>query len=277
MQQRGLSQRRACSLLHLARSTARYQGRSPKAESELVERIRSLARKHLRFGYRRVGALLRRDGKPVNHKRVYRLWRREGLAVARPTKKKRGGRPKQERPLPATQPDQVWTVDFLQDRTASGQKLRLLTVTDEFSRESLAIEVGTSLTAIRVVETLARVIGERGTTPAYLRSDNGPEFVALALRGFLRGQGVATAYIEPGSPWQNAYAESFHSRFRDEFLEREVFHSTLDAQVRARIWQRWYNEERPHSSLEYQTPREFATRWRAEQNKKAGANMPVGT
>jgi transposase InsO family protein len=235
-----------------------------------VERIRNLACKHPRFGYRRVGALLRRDGMRVNHKRVYRLWRREGLTVPKRATKKRGARPKQERPLQATQPNQVWSVDFLQDRTTSGQKLRLLTVTDEFTRESLAIEVGMSLKAKRVVETLARVIAERGEAPAYLRSDNGPEFVALALRGFLRGRGVATAYIEPGSPWQNGFAESFHSRFRDEFLDREVFASTVEAQVRTRIWQRWYNEERPHSSLGYQTPREFATCRQTEQAKKAG-------
>jgi transposase InsO family protein len=168
-------------------------------------------------------------------------------------------------------------VDFLQDRTVSGQKLRLLTVTDEFTRESLAIVVGTSLTAKRVVATLAGVIAERGRAPAYLRSDNGPEFVALALRGYLRRQGVATAYIEPGSPWQNGFAESFHSRFRDEFLEREVFLGVIDAQVRTRLWRRWYNEERPHSSLGYQTPCEFAARWRAGQTEKAGANKHFGT
>jgi len=277
MQQRGLSQRRACTLLHLARSTARYQRCPREAEGELVERMRALARKHPRFGYRRVGALLRRNGQPINHKRVYRLWRKEGLAVPRPRPKKHGARPKQERPLPATQPDQVWTVDFLQDRTVSGQKLRLLTVTDEFTRESLAIEVGTSLKAARVVETLSRVIAERGTAPRYLRSDNGPEFVALALRGFLRGRGAVAAYIEPGSPWQNGFAESFHSRFRDEFLEREVFLGVVDAQVRTGIWRRWYNEERPHSSLGYQTPQEFAARWRAEQAEKAGANKHLGT
>lgn len=277
MQQRGLSQRRACALLQLSRSTARYQRRPRPAEGELVERIRSLATKHPCFGYRRVGVLLRRGGTPVNHKRVYRLWLREGLMLPRRATKKRGARPKQERPLPATGPNQVWTVDFLQERTASGQKLRMLTVTDEFTRESLAIEVGRSLTAQRVVQTLRQAIAERGTAPVHLRSDNGPEFVALALRGFLRSQGIATAYIEPGSPWQNGFAESFHSRFRDEFLERELFLSVVDAQVRTRIWQRWYNEERPHSSLGYQTPREFAARWRAVQDNKAGANKPVGS
>jgi putative transposase len=270
MQQRGLSQRRACSLLALARSTARYQPRFPKAESELVERIRTLASKHPRLGYRRVGALLRRQGQPVNPKRVYRLWRREGLAVPKRAPKKRGKRPKQKRPLSATQPDQVWTVDFLQDQTTSGQKLRLLTVTDEFTRESLAIEVGRSLTAKRVVETLTEVIAERGRAPEYLRSDNRPEFVAQALRGFLRGRGVTTSYIEPGSPWQNGFAESFPSRFRDEFLNREVFVSTVETAVRTRVWRRWYNEERPHSSLGYQTPSEFATRWRVEQGKRRG-------
>ena len=155
--------------------------------------------------------------------------------------------------------------------------LTILTVSDEFTRESLAIEVGTSLTAQRVVATLAGAIAERGRAPLYLRSDNGPEFVALALRGFLRGRGVTTAYIEPGSRWQNGFAESFHSRFRDEFLEREVFLGVVDAQVRTRIWRRWYNEERPHSRLGYQTPREFAARWQAEQAEKAGANKHFGT
>jgi transposase InsO family protein len=241
-----------------------------------VERIQQLARQHPRFGYRRVGVLLRRDGKPVNHKRVYRLWRREGLLVPQRPKKKRGARPKQERPCSATEPNQVWTVDCLHDQTAKGQKLRLLTVTDEFTRESLAIEVGVSLTAKRVVETLSGVIAEGGTAPSYLRSDNGPEFMALALRGDLRRQGVATAYIEPGRPWQNGFAESFHSRFRDEFLDREVFASVVEAQLRTRLWRRWYNEERPHSSLGYQTPGEFAARWRTEQGKQAGANKHLG-
>jgi putative transposase len=277
MQQRGLSQRRACALLGLARSTARYLNRSGQAQGELVERIRSLAKKHPRFGYRRVGALLRRDGQPVNHKRLYRLWRKEGLALPRPKKKKRAARPKQERPLPATRPDQVWTVDFLEDRTGKGQKLRLLTITDEFTRESLAIEIAPRMPALAVAATLARVIAERGAAPLYLRSDNGPEFIAGALRGFLHQQGVATAYIEPGSPWQNGYAESFHSRFRDEFLNAEVFLSVVDAQVRTRIWRRWYNEERPHSSLGYQTPREFAANWRKAQTEEAGANKHLGT
>lgn len=168
-------------------------------------------------------------------------------------------------------------MDFLQDRTVKGQKLRLLTVTDEFTRESLAIEIAPRMSAAVVAATLARVIGERGAAPLYLRSDNGPEFIAGALRGFLQQQEVATAYIEPGSPWQNGYAESFHSRFRDEFLNAEVFVSVVDAQVRSGIWRRWYNEERPHSSLGYQTPREFAANWRKAQSEKAGANKHLGT
>jgi putative transposase len=236
MQRRGLSQRRACTLLCLARSTARYQRRPREAEGE-----------------------------------------GEGLAVPRPLKKKRGAQPKQERPLPATRPNQVWTVDFLEDRTVSGQKLRVLTITDECTRESLAIEIAARMPATAVAATVSRVIAERGVAPGYLRSDNGLEFMAGALRGFLHQQGVATAYIERGSPWQNGLAESFHSRLRDEFLNAEVFLSVVEDQVRAGIWRCWYNEERPHGRLGYQRPREFTARWRAEHAQATGTNMLVGT
>ena len=235
--------------------------------------------KHSRFGYRRAHALLRREGSAVNHKRVYRLWRREGLLVRRRTKKKLPAAvARQERPFAAERPDNVWCVDFLEDRTLAGRKLRFLSVTDEFTRESLALEVDTSITAERVSAVLKKVILERGDcAPAYLRCDNGPEFIALALRGFLHRAGVATAYIEPGSPWQNGFAESFHGRFRDEFLDQEVFVSALDAQVRTQAWRRFYNEERPHSSLGYQTPSEFAACWRAGNHKTAETNFYTGT
>jgi putative transposase len=204
-----------------------------------VERLRALAVKHPRFGYRRIGILLRRAGEGVNPKRVYRRWKKEGLAVCRLTKKQRGARPSQERALAAQRPNEVWTVDFLEDRTGDGQKLGLLTVTDEFTRESLAIEVGRRLPAVKGAATLEQVIGERGTAPAYLRSDNGPEFLAQVRRGCLQRAGVQTAYIEKGQPWQNGYAESFHSRLRDEFLNGEVFLSLVDAQVRVGVWRRW--------------------------------------
>jgi putative transposase len=242
-----------------------------------VERLQELAMKHPRFGYRRIGILLRRAGERVNVKRVYRLWKREGLGVRRSPKKQRRAEPPQQRTIEARQPNAVWTVDFLEDRTVSGQKLRILTVTDEFTRESLAIEVARSLPAVQVAASLEQVIRERGTAPAYLRSDNGPEFVAQGLRSCLQRAGVQTAYIEKGKPWQNGYAESFHSRFRDEFLNGEVFLSVVDAQVRAGVWRRWYNEERPHSSLGYQTPQEFAIGWLAGQGEATGTNIAHGS
>ena len=152
----------------------------------------------------------------------------------------------------------------------------MLTVTDEFTRESLGIEVGLSLTAEKVVGALTPIIAKRGA-PGHVRSDNGPEFIALALRGFLHRSGVKTAYIEPGSPWQNGFAESFHSRFRDEFLNEEVFVSLTEAQVRVETWRRWYNAERPHSSLGYKTPREFAECWKEDSPKVAETNTPAGT
>jgi transposase InsO family protein len=202
--------------------------------------------------------LIRREtGQPLNPKRVYRLWKRAGLAVRRRVKKKRLSGPKQERPACATHPNHVWTVDFIQDQTMTGRKLRFLTVTDEFTRESLAIEVNLSLPAEKVKATLDKVITEQ-CAPRFLRCDNGPEFIALLLRGYLVGKGVKTAYIDPGSPWQNGFAESFHSRLRDEFLSQEVFLSVADARVRVGIWRKWYNEARPNSSLGYKTPKEFA-------------------
>lgn len=273
---RKCSERRACRLVCLPRQTARYVARKRDDEAGLVERLREIGAKHRRFGYRRAHVLLKRDGVAVNHKRVHRLWKREGLSVKRRIKKKRLAGPKQERTTSAEYPNHVWTVDFVQDQTLSGRKLRMLTVTDEFTRESLGIEVGLSLTAEKVVGALAPIIAKRGA-PGHLRSDNGPEFIALALRGFLQRSGIKTAYIEPGSPWQNGFAESFHSRFRDEFLNGEVFLSQKEAQVRVEVWRKWYNTERPHSSLGYKTPNEFADQCRECSQKVAETNTTIGT
>lgn len=301
---RKCSERRACRLVCLPRQTARYIARKREGEAALVERLQEIGEKHRRFGYRRAHALVRREGQKVNHKRVHRLWKREGLSVKRRIKKRRLVEPKQERPTSAEYPNHVWTVDFVQNQTISGRKLRMLTVTDEFTRESLGIEVGLSLTSEKVVGVLAPIFTKRGA-PGHLRSDNGPEFIALILRGFLHRSGVKTAYIEPGSPWhtqlhcggathnfivvvQNGFAESFHSRFRDEFLNGEVSHMRSmwagevflpqkDAQVRVETWRRWYNTERPHSSLGYKTPNEFADQCRECSQKVAKTNTPIGT
>lgn len=168
------------------------------------------------------------------------------------------------RPHAAMRPHQVWAYDFVHDKCNQGHKLRFLTITDEFTRQSLAVVAATSIQSRHVIEVLERLFVEHGA-PQYLRSDNGPEFVSKAVQQWLKAQGVQTAYIEPGCPWQNGFAESFHSRFRDECLDREWFHNVREARVLAESYRRYYNEERPHSSLNYMTPFEFGAQWRQER------------
>jgi transposase InsO family protein len=257
------SQRQACRFVGLSRSTARYQVRPKPDEAALVERLKQFARKKRRRGYRLAHRDLQRTGVAVNHKRVYRLWKREGLSVPpRRSRKRIRNRCSTPRALVADCPNAVWCLDFVEDRTLSGGKLRILCVTDEFTRESLAIETGSSFRSERVCSVLEGLIRSRGV-PAALRMDNGPEFVA---------------YIEPGKPWQNGFAESFMARLRDEFLDGEVFQSVLEAQVRLGGWRRYWNEERLHSSLGYQTPAEFTARWSADGMKnKAETKALAGT
>jgi transposase InsO family protein len=232
-----------------------------------VERLTEFARKRRRRGYRLAHQELRRAGVLVNHKRVYRLWRREGLSVpARRSRKRIRNVSPPLRAVTADAPNQVWCLDFVEDRTLPGSKLRMLCVADEFTRESLALEVGCSFRSERVCAVLEQLVIERGK-PGALRMDNGPEFVTLALRGLCHRRSIDSAYIEPGKPWQNGFAESFISRLRDEFLDGEVFLSVLDAQVRLGLWRRYYNEERLHSSLGYQTPAEFAARWAVQRSE----------
>jgi transposase InsO family protein len=268
------SQRQACRFVGLSRSTARYHVRPRADEADLVERLKEFARKRRRRGYRLAHRDLRRTGMVVNHKRVYRLWRREGLAV--PPRRRSRKRVRGTAPPPlvvAHRPNRVWCLDFIEERTLGGTKLRILCVTDEFTRESLAIEAGGSFRGERVCSVLEALIVVRGA-PGALRMDiigasrrNGPEFVALALRGLCHRRRIEPAYITPGKPWQNGFAESFHARLRDEFLDGEAFLSVLDAQVRLGLWRRYYNEERLHSSLAYRTPSEFAALWAAEGTK----------
>jgi len=257
----GLCERQACRLVGVNRSTARYQPH-PRDDAPLAERLRKLARRKKRYGYRRAWATLRRAGERINHKRVYRVWRNEGLSLKnRPSRKRvRSGA---SVPCQATHPNHVWTYDFIHDACSSGRKLKLLTLLDEFTRESLAIEVGTSIRAERVVEVLQPLFEQRGR-PEFLRSDNGPEFVARKLQAWLAEAGTQTHYIEPGSPWQNGFAESFHSRLRDECLSGELFATVAEARVLTELWRREYNQERPHSSLGYRTPVEFRLAWEAE-------------
>jgi putative transposase len=270
--ERGLSERRACTLVGLQRSSQRYQPR-PARDPTVAARIGELAREHPRYGYRRIWALLRREGRPVNQKRVRRLWRQARLQVRparrRPRRRKADTQQQDVSPTQAQHPGHVWTYDFVQDATLKGTVLRMLTVLDEFTRECLAIQVATTLPAERVIAVLARLFQAAGA-PHYLRSDNGPEFIALALRFWLLQQQTATLYIEPGCPWQNGYGESFNGTLRDECLNLHAFASVVEAQVQVEVFRRHYNEERPHSRLGYRTPAEFKRDWLASQSPAVG-------
>ena len=255
-----ISQRRGCRLIAQPRSTQRQQPRRDDSEALLVRRILELVRERPRFGYRRIAALLRGEGWHLNVKRVYRLWRQQGLKVPQKRRKRRRlglaahGCGRQS----AEWIDHVWAWDFIHDRTVDGRPLKWLSIVDEFTRECLALEVGGRFASPEVLEVLSGSFGSRGT-PSNLRSDNGPEFIAKAIRAWLSQAGVQTWYIEPGAPWENGYAESFHSRLRDEFLAREEFTSVVEARMLGGQWRRDYNEVRPHSALEYRTPTEFAS------------------
>jgi len=255
---RRLSCRRACVLLGVPRSTLDYRVRRAERDARLLTELRRLARRHPRYGYRRIWALLRRAGRGINAKRVYRLWRLGGLTLPRrrPRRKLRTGA--RVTPL-AERPNAVWTYDFIHDAAGNGRRFKCLTVVDEYTRECLAITVDRSLPARRVLEVLGHLVARYGP-PRYLRSDNGPEFIARRIRRWLTHAGIATAYIDPGKPWQNGVGESFHSRFRDECLDREWFHTPQEARVLIEQYRRQYNEARPHSSLGYHTPAEIGAR-----------------
>lgn len=261
VQQGGCSQRKACALVRTARSTVRYVRRERDDEAALRKRIRRLSTKHKRYGCRRIAAMLKREGWQVNKKRVHRLWKEEGLQRKRKRKPKRARGPSAGLPTKAEYPNHVWTYDFIEDRTERGGKLRMLCILDEFTRECLAIRVGRSIGARQVIATLEWLFILHGA-PAYLRSDNGPEFIAKALRSWLEERGPKTLYITPGSPWENPYIESFHGKFRDECLNMHVFTDGRHAQDVIEHWRNEYNELRPHSSLNYMTPAEFAAHCR---------------
>ena len=228
-------------------------------ERRLIARLQELVRERPRYGYRFMVAILRREGWRVNRKRVFRLWQQEGFQVPRKQRKKRrlgsraGGCVRRR----AEHKDHVWAWDFVFDRTANGRSLKWLSIVDEYTRECLALEVDRGMTSEDVLDVLRDLFVIRGV-PKHIRSDNGPEFIAQAIRQFLSAAGVGTLYIEPGSPWQNGYAESFHSRLRSELLDAEIFENVRQAQALAAAWQSDYNHYRPHSSLDYQTPAEFA-------------------
>jgi putative transposase len=254
--QLGCSQRRACQLVDSARSTIRYQRRRRGDDEGLRTRLRELAAQRPSVGYRRLHILLRREGIVVNHKRVERMYRAEGLAVRRRTRKSL--RPiRRGRPAPPQRANEQWALDFLHDALASGRKLRVLSVIDVFTREALALEVDTSLPGSRVVRVLDRLLGER-ERPVQLVLDNGPELISRALEGWAHQHAVTLHFIDPGKPIQNAHCESFHGRLRDECLNEHWFLGLDDARRSVETWRQDYNQERPHSALGYQTPIEFA-------------------
>ena len=253
--QRGLSERRACMLLTVARSALHYRSRLMERDAPIVSAMKELSAQYPRYGYRRIHVFLERDGFRMSTDKAHRLWKLSGLQVPR---KRPRRRPSASRPRPKapTMANQVWAYDFVFDACANGQQLKCLTVVDEYTRESLAIDVSGSIRSGRVIEVLARLISERGE-PAVLRSDNGPEFVSKALLRWAVANRLETALIEPGKPWQNGTNESFNGKFRDECLAMEWFRNRNEAKVVIETWRRHYNEVRPHSSLGQQTPAAF--------------------
>ena len=255
----GVSERRACKMLHQPRSTHRYVAKIKDDEHAIVKCMHQFVRRWPRFGYRRIHALLRRSGFRINRKRTYRLWKKEGFKVPRMQRKKRrlgisGNGIMRRR---AESINDVWCWDFIHDRDERGRPLRWLLIEDEFTREGLVLEVERGMKSNDVLDMLTELMLIRGV-PRHIRSDNGPEFIATAIRRFIDQAGIETLYIEPGAPWQNGYAESFAGRLRDELLNAELFADLREAKALSTMWRNDYNHRRPHSSLGYQTPAEFA-------------------
>lgn len=251
---RGVKSRRACWIVGVSKA-APYRKPRPDRNARLKERLAEIARPGT--GYRQAWMSLRSEFAPLNPKRVHRLWKELKLGLKAKCRKRRTGK---SVPTKASRPNEVWSLDFVHDSCMNGTRLKILGVVDEFTRECLALEAGTSIKSRSVQAVLALLTEERGA-PAYLRSDNGPEFVARSLALWLAKEGVESRFIEPGSPWQNGFAESFNSRLRAEFLNAEAFLNLADAQVKSAVFRRFYNEERPHSSLGGRTPAQAAREW----------------
>jgi transposase InsO family protein len=265
MEKFSVSERFACTVLGQHRSTQRKKPAGRLDEEALTSDIIRLASRYGRYGYRRITAMLRSEGWTVNAKRVERIWRREGLKVPQKQQKKgrlwlNDGSCVRLRP---ERPNHVWSYDFVEDRTHDGKKFRMLNIVDEFTRECLAIRIDRKLNSTDVIDVLSDLFILRGV-PGHVRSDNGPEFIARAVREWIVAVGAKTAFIEPGSPWENGYCESFNSKLRDELLNGEIFYSLAEAKVIIEAWRRYYNTERPHSSLGYKPPAPEAIAWPAK-------------
>lgn len=260
-------------LLQVARSTLGYESRMERRDAPLIERMKTLALENSRCGYRRVRVLLGREGIALSWARAHRLWRKAGLSLPRrrPRRRLRRGEP---RPMATSLPNEVWAYDFIFDRCTNGDVIACLTIVDEGSRECLAIDVAGRIRSRRVIEILKQLVAERGA-PRHLRSDNGPEFLAYAVQDWLREAQIATAYIQPGKPWQNGLNESVNGRLRDECLNAERFANRTEAAVLIEQFRRRYNEHRPHSSLGYRTPIE--ARWLPWKDRRPGRSEPKPT
>ncbi|MCP1167678.1 IS3 family transposase [Limimaricola litoreus] len=269
------SERFACRVLGQHRSTQRKTPRGRADEDALTANIIALAGQFGRYGYRRITALLREAGWAVNVKRVERIWRREGLKV--PQKQPKKGRlwlgDGSCIRLRPERPNRVWSYDFVESRTHDGRKFRMLNVVDEFTRECLAIRIDRKLNSTAVIDVLTDLFILRGV-PSHVRSDNGPEFIAKAVRGWIDAVGAKTAFIEPGSPWENGYCESFNSKLRDELLDGEIFYSLSEARVVIEAWRVHYNTARPHSSLGYRPPVPAAVQWPSNEGGSPPPNAP---
>ena len=254
---RDYSQRRACQLVGISRSSARYQPVPKPEEMVFREQVRQLAYQHPGYGYRRIAVILRREGSQVNHKRVQRIWQAEGLQLPRRKPRKRRCGPRGEVIHKAQYRNHVWSYDFLEEHTVRGKRLRILAVIDEFTRECLALLMDRSITSNEVVDLLDWLFLAYGK-PDFLRSDNGPELVAYKVQDWLAEQGCQTIYISPGSPWENAYIESFIGKFRKECVDRYLFYTMKEARAIIKDWRNEYNQYRPHSALGYLPPSAFA-------------------
>ncbi len=265
--QRGLSERRACTLLNVARSALHYRSAMAQKDEPVIQQMRELSAQYPRYGYRRIQVFMQRAGEQLSADRTYRLWAKAGLQVPRkrPRRRVASTRPRAQMP---TMANQVWAYDFVFDACANGQQLKCLTVVDEYTRECLAIDVAGSIRSNRVIEVLSQLISVRGA-PQTLRSDNGPEFVSRALLRWALKNDLGMALIDPGKPWQNGTAESFNGKFRDECLSMEWFRVRQEAKAVIESWREHYNHVRPHSSLANMTPSEF--RRKCNSTIKTGA------
>lgn len=255
-----ISERRACQLVGLSRTVLNYVSSERPENESLQQRIIELAQTRRRFGYRRIGALLRREGRKANHKRVFRLYQEAGLAVKR-RRKRHGVAVERENLTRPSKPNEVWSMDFVSDALAGGRRIKALTIVDDFTKESVDIALDHGISGHYVTRVLDQAVRFRGV-PAAIRTDQGPEFTGRALDQWAYRNGVQLKLIQPGKPTQNAFIESFNGRFRDECLNEHWFTSLAEARVLVAAWRRDYNENRPHSTLGYQTPSEFAASFR---------------